>query len=78
LEIKEFKQILEHALRSERLATEDLTRKVEDYRKEIDSLRNKKHELETEFVQSCRAGRREEIEFVAEARTWPGLYVSAN
>jgi len=76
LEIKGIQADLEHALRSERLATEDLTRKVEDYRKEIDSLRNKKHELETELSNLGRAGRREEIEFVAEARTWPGLYVS--
>ena len=76
LEIKGIQADLEHALRSERLATEDLNRKVEDYRKEIDSLRNKKQELETELSNLGRAGRREEIEFAAEARTWPGLYVS--
>jgi len=51
----------------------DLNRKVEDYLREVAQLREKNQELEGQMAKVSRIGKREEMDFADEARTWPGV-----
>jgi hypothetical protein len=55
---------------------ETLSRRVEDCLRELAELRERNQELETEMSKAARIGRREEITFEEEARTWAGLSIS--
>jgi phage host-nuclease inhibitor protein Gam len=66
----------EDKLRSEHSQKEDLGRRVEDYFREITQLRERNQELEAEMTKVARIGKREEIDFADEARTWAGVSVS--
>ena len=55
---------------------EDLSRRVEDSLREVAQLRERNHELETEMAKVARVGKREELDFADEARTWAGVCVS--
>ena len=63
-------------LRSAQSQRDDLTRRVEDCLREVAQLREKNHELETEMAKVARIGKREEMDFAEEARTWAGIVVS--
>ena len=76
LEIERVRSELQVALRSEQSEKEDLNRRVEDYFKEIKALGEKNQELQTELSKVARVGKREELDFAAEARTWPGISIS--
>ena len=67
---------LEDKLRFEQSQKEHLTRRVEDYFREISQLRERNQQLETEMAKVARIGKREEMDFAEEARTWPGMCVS--
>ena len=54
----------------------DLTRRVEDFLREITQLRERNQELESEMSKVARVGKLEEISFADEARTWAGICVS--
>ena len=54
---------------------ESLTRRVEDSLREISELREKNHQLETEMAKVARVGKREEMDFADEARTWAGIWI---
>jgi hypothetical protein len=64
------------ALRSAQSDRDDLTRRVEDCLREVSRLRERNHQLETEMAKVARVGKREEISFEEEARTWAGIAVS--
>lgn len=53
-----------------------LTRRVEDHLHEVAQLRERNQQLETELSKASRVGRREEIDFAEEARTWAGVWIS--
>jgi hypothetical protein len=55
---------------------ETLTRRVEDSLREISELREKNHQLETEMAKVARVGKREEMDFAEEARSWAGIWIS--
>jgi hypothetical protein len=55
---------------------ETLSRRVEDCLRELAELRERNQELETEMSKAARIGRREEITFEDEARTWAGVSIS--
>jgi len=63
-------------LRSAQSERDDLTRRVEDCLREVAQLREKNHELETEMAKVARVGKREELDFADEARSWAGIVVS--
>jgi DNA repair exonuclease SbcCD ATPase subunit len=63
-------------LRSAQSDRADLTRRVEDWLRELAELRERNHQLETEMAKVARIGKREEISFAEEARTWVGIVVS--
>jgi hypothetical protein len=55
---------------------EHANRRVEDSLREVATLRERNHELEGEMAKVARVGRKEELDFAEEARTWPGICVS--
>jgi hypothetical protein len=58
------------------LEVEHANRRVEDSLREVASLQERNHELEGEMAKVARVGKREELDFAEEARTWPGICVS--
>jgi hypothetical protein len=69
-----------HALRTaeQRQAHEiqHANRRVEDSLREAGKLRERNHELETEMSKVSRIGKREEMDFADEVRTWAGIHIS--
>ena len=63
-------------VRSAQSDRDDLTRRVEDCLREVSQLRERNHQLETEMAKVARVGKREELDFAEEARTWAGIAVS--
>ena len=53
-----------------------LNRRIEDHLRESAQLRERNQELETELSKVAHVGRREELDFADEARTWAGICVS--
>jgi DNA primase catalytic subunit len=62
-----------HGVHSQR---DNLTRRVEDCLREVVQLREKNQQLEGEMAKVARIGKREEMDFAEEARTWAGIVVS--
>jgi len=75
-EVQRVRLGLEDKLRLEQSQKEHLNRRVEDYFREISQLRERNQQLEAEMAKVARIGKREEMDFVEEARTWPGIHVS--
>jgi len=75
-EIQRVRLGLEDKLRFEESQKEHLNRRVEDYFREISQLRECNQQLESEMAKVARIGKREEMDFAEEARTWPGIHVS--
>jgi hypothetical protein len=63
-------------LRSSQSDRDDLIRRVEDCLRDVAQLRERNHQLETEMAKVARVGKREELDFAEEARTWAGIAVS--
>jgi len=63
-------------LRSAQSDRDDLTRRVEDCLREVAQLRERNQQLETEMAKVARIGKREEMDFAEEARTWAGICIS--
>jgi DNA repair exonuclease SbcCD ATPase subunit len=66
---------LEAALSSEKAKANDLSRQGKDYLQEISNLRERNQELESEMAKVARVGKKEELDFADEARSWPGIWV---
>jgi hypothetical protein len=62
-----------HATQSEK---EALSRHVEDCLREVGQLRERNKELEGELSKVARVGKKEEMDFAEEVRTWAGISVS--
>jgi hypothetical protein len=54
-----------------------LTHRLEDYLREVAHLREQNQGLETEMAKVSRIGKREEMDFADEARTWTGIHISS-
>jgi hypothetical protein len=63
-------------LRAAQSERDDLTRRVEDCLREVAQLQARNQQLEVEMSKVARIGKREEMDFADEARTWPGIVVS--
>jgi len=66
---------LESALSSEKSKANDLSRQTKDYFQEITGLRDRNQQLETEMAKASRVGKKEELDFADEARSWPGIWI---
>src|SRR5579863_1914781 len=73
VEIAKARAALEAALSIEKSKANDLDRKATDYLRELTSLRERNHKLESEMAKVARVGRKEEIDFADEARSWKGV-----
>jgi hypothetical protein len=62
-------------LRSAQSGRDDLIRRVEDCLREVAELRERNHLLESEMAKVARVGKREELDFAEEARTWAGIMI---
>jgi hypothetical protein len=69
---------LRHRTELQTLAVQNtnLTRRAEDYLREVAQLRERNQELEGEMSKGARRGKLEELSFEDEARTWAGIDVS--
>ena len=74
-EVAKAKAELEAALSSEKAKAGDLSRQGKDYLQEIGNLRERNQELEGEMAKVARIGKREELDFADDARSWPGIWV---
>jgi len=63
-------------LRSAQSGRDDLTRRIEDCLRELADLRERNQALQSELSKVARVGKREEMDFAEEARTWAGIAVS--
>jgi hypothetical protein len=54
---------------------QNASRRVEDSQREIAELRERNHELESELSKVARVGKKEELDFAEEARTWAGMCI---
>jgi len=64
------------ALRSAQSERDDLTRRVEACLRELVQVRERNQALEGEMSKIARVGKREEMDFAEEARTWAGICIS--
>ncbi len=76
IEIARVKTAMESALSSEKRKLEDRDRLVKDYLAEIGQVRERNEELAAEMAKVARVGKKQEMDFAEEARTWPGICVS--
>ncbi len=54
----------------------NLNRRIEDSLREVVQLRERNQDLEAEMSKVARVGKREEMDFADEARTWAGICIS--
>ena len=64
------------ALRSAQSERDDLIRRVENCLREVALLHERNQQLEAEMAKVAHVGKREEMDFAEEARTWAGIAVS--
>ena len=74
-EVARAKADLEAALSSEKAKANDLSRQGKDYLQEIGGLRDRNQQLEAEMAKVARVGKKEEMDFADEARSWPGIWI---
>ena len=55
---------------------QNANRRVEDSLREVSILQEKNHELESQMMKIARFGKREEMDFADEVRTWAGTHIS--
>jgi predicted nuclease with TOPRIM domain len=63
-------------LRTAQAEKDGLVRRVEDCLREVAQLRERNQQLESEMAKVAHVGKREEMDFAEEARTWAGIAVS--
>jgi hypothetical protein len=63
-------------LRSAQSNRDDLTRRVEACLREVAELRERNQALESQLSKGARIGKREEMDFADEARSWAGIAIS--
>jgi hypothetical protein len=62
-------------LNAEKAKANDLSRQAKDYFQEMGGLRERNQQLEAEMAKVARVGKREEMDFADEVRSWPGIWV---
>jgi hypothetical protein len=63
-------------LRTAKSERDDLTRRIEASLRELADLRERNQALESELSKGARIGKREEMDFADEARSWAGIAIS--
>ncbi len=71
--VAEIREQHKDAVRSAQSDKDDLTRRVEACLREVAELRERNQALESELSKVAHVGKREEMEFAEEARSWAGV-----
>ena len=74
-EVVRVKAELEADLNTEKARANDLDRRVKDFLDEVKKLRERNQLLETEMAKVARVGKKEEIDFAEDVRSWPGIWI---
>jgi myosin heavy subunit len=74
-EVVRIKAELEADLNTEKARANDLDRRVKDFLDEVTKLRDRNEELEAEMAKVARVGKKEEIDFAEDVRSWPGIWI---
>ena len=74
--VAEVRESHKDELRIAILERETLSRRVEDCLRELGQVRERNGELEGELSKAARIGKREEMTFEEEVRTWAGVWIS--
>ena len=72
----EIRERFKDELRTVQSQRDDLTRRVEDCLREVAELRERNQALDAEMAKVSRVGKREEMDFADDARTWAGIAIS--
>ena len=72
----EIRECHKDELRMTKSERDDLTRRFEASLREVGELREQNQQLEAEMAKVARVGKREEMDFEQEARTWAGICIS--
>ena len=73
---KELETAARTAAQQKAYEIQNANRRVEDSLREVSELRQRNHELETQMSKIARIGKKEEMDFAEEARTWAGICIS--
>jgi hypothetical protein len=73
---KELEAAARAAEQQKALEMQHANRRVEDALRELAELRERNHELESQMSKVSRIGKREEMDFADEVRTWAGMCIS--
>jgi hypothetical protein len=73
---KELEATATVALQQRSHETQHANRRVEDSLREVAALRERNHELESQMSKIARIGKREEVNFAGEVRSWAGISIS--
>jgi hypothetical protein len=73
---KELEGAASVALQQRSHEIENANRRVEDSLREVGELRKRNHELESEMMKVARVGKKEEMDFAEEVRSWAGIHIS--
>ena len=74
-EVVRIKAELEAALHTEKAKSNDLDRRVKDFLDEVTKLRERNQLLEAEMAKVARVGKKEEIDFAEDVRSWAGIWI---
>jgi myosin heavy subunit len=74
-EVSRVKTELESALNTEKAKSNDLDRRVKDYLGEVEKLRGRNEELQAEMAKVARVGKKEEMDFAEDVRSWAGIWI---
>jgi len=74
--VAEIRESHKDELRLANSERETLSRRVEDCLRELGQVRERNQELEGELSKAARIGKREEMTFEEEVRTWAGVWIS--
>jgi hypothetical protein len=74
-EVASLRAELEAALNKEKSKAEDLGRQAKDRLQEIAGLRERNQKVEAEMAKAARIGKKEEMDFAEEARSWRGIWI---
>ena len=74
--VAEIRESHKDELRTAKSERDDLTRRIEASLRELAELRERNQALESELSKTARVGKREEMDFAEEARSWAGVWIS--
>jgi hypothetical protein len=76
IEVNRVKAELQAALNIEKATSVDLDRRVKTFADELNKLKERNQQLEAEMAKVARIGKKEEVDFSEDVRSWAGIWIS--